>query len=603
MSYQVLARKYRPRIFADMAGQEHVLRALINGLENDRLHHAYLFTGTRGVGKTTVARVLAKCLNCETGVTSEPCGTCGACTSIDEGRFVDLIEVDAASRTRVEDTRELLDNVQYAPTHGRYKIYLVDEVHMLSTHSFNALLKTLEEPPPHVKFLLATTDPQKVPVTILSRCLQFNLKRLPASLIADYLGRVLQQEGIAAEAPGLARLARAADGSMRDALSLTDQALAFGGGQVTDDDVRGMLGSIEDHSVLDIIAALADQDGDGLMGVVEQLAERSPDFTDVLAAILTNLHLLGLLQTVPGAVDEDHPDRERLQALADALTPEDVQLFYQIGLTGRRDLPLAPEPRMGFEMVLLRMLAFRPDDGTTPPAGGHAPAAARATTPQQAPAGGTAAPRSAAPGNGSVGVAAPRDTGFGADPAEAANAAIADAVEERAEPGGEPPPEPVAMAQPAERNTDHHPSAPAVPASAPVSAEALPPWHELIPRLSLSGMAQALAMQCRWGGYAGGVVTLCLDERHRSLRNKQVEQRIESALGGHLGEAVSVRFQVERSGASEEAAEQTPAERVEVARRRRQEAAEAAIRDDPTIADMQQRFGAEVLPDSIQPAE
>ncbi|MFV8833659.1 DNA polymerase III subunit gamma/tau [Aquisalimonas sp.] len=574
MSYQVLARKYRPRSFADMAGQEHVLRALINGLENDRLHHAYLFTGTRGVGKTTVARVLAKCLNCETGVTSEPCGTCSACTSIDEGRFVDLIEVDAASRTRVEDTRELLDNVQYAPTHGRYKIYLVDEVHMLSTHSFNALLKTLEEPPPHVKFLLATTDPQKVPVTILSRCLQFNLKRLPASLIADYLGRVLQQEGITAEAPGLARLARAADGSMRDALSLTDQALAFGGGQVTDDDVRGMLGSIEDHSVLDIIEALAGQDGDGLMGVVDQLAERSPDFADVLAAILTNLHLIGLLQTVPRSVDADHPDHGRLQALSGALTPEDVQLFYQIALTGRRDLPLAPEPRMGFEMVLLRMLAFRPDDGSAPPAAGSGPASGR-TTGQQRGATESAGPTPAVSAAKEPAEGAPEPAAeHGVDPADAANAAIADA-----------------------------PAAPTAEPGAPVRADALPPWHELVPHLTLSGMAQALAMQCRWGGYADGVVTLCLDQRHRSLRNKQVEQRIESALSSHLGGAVTVRFQMERTDAEEDALEQTPAERVEVARRRRQEAAEEAIREDPTIADMQQRFGAEVLPDSIQPAE
>lgn len=606
MSYQVLARKYRPRIFADMAGQEHVLRALINGLESDRLHHAYLFTGTRGVGKTTVARVLAKCLNCEGGVSSEPCGTCGACTSIDQGRFVDLIEVDAASRTRVEDTRELLDNVQYAPTNGRYKIYLVDEVHMLSTHSFNALLKTLEEPPPHVKFLLATTDPQKVPVTILSRCLQFNLKRLPASLIADYLGGVLQQEGITAEQPGLVRLARAADGSMRDALSLTDQALAFGGGQITDDDVRGMLGSIEDHSVLDIIVALAGHDGDGLMGVVEQLAERSPDFSDVLAAILTNLHLIGLLQTVPQAVDADHPDHDRLRGLADALTPEDVQLFYQIALTGRRDLPLAPEPRMGFEMVLLRMLAFRPDDGRTPPASGDAPAKAQGGAQQQAKTV-TREPSRSAPqtiqekaGESQPSGSEPRHS---VDPADAANAAIAAAREEAPHDEGEQAPrervvESIGEGGSAEPAQQDQPAPPA-----PASDQELPPWHELIPRLSLSGMAQALAMQCRWVGYDNGVVTLGLDERHRSLRNKQVEQRIEAALSEHLGRTVSVRYQIDRGGAEDGSAEKTPAERVEVARRRRQEAAEAAILDDPTIADMQHRFGAEVVPDSIQPAE
>jgi len=311
MSHQVLARKYRPRSFEELVGQEHVLRALANGMAQSRLHHAYLFTGTRGVGKTTLARILARCLNCEEGVSSTPCGVCGACREIDEGRFVDLIEVDAASRTKVEDTRELLDNVQYAPSRGRYKIYLVDEVHMLSGHSFNALLKTLEEPPPHVVFLLATTDPQKLPVTVLSRCLQFNLKRLTPAMIATHLRAVVDQEQVEADDRALQRLARAADGSMRDALSLTDQALAFGSGELREDDVASMLGSIDTRWVLDLLQALAAGDGPALMQATDGLAEQAPDFADVLAALLESLHGLAVLQTVPEAADQADPELPR----------------------------------------------------------------------------------------------------------------------------------------------------------------------------------------------------------------------------------------------------------------------------------------------------
>ncbi len=360
MSYQVLARKWRPRKFAEMVGQEHVLRALINALDNDRLHHAYLFTGTRGVGKTTVARIFAKSLNCESGVSAEPCGECSACLEIDEGRFVDLIEVDAASRTKVEDTRELLDNVQYAPTRGRYKVYLVDEVHMLSAHSFNALLKTLEEPPPHVKFLLATTDPQKLPATVLSRCLQFNLKRLPIPLITDHLETLLKAESISAEVSALRLLARAADGSMRDGLSLLDQAIAFGDGGVSEADVRTMLGTIERSHVIDILRALADADASALLSVVEKLSQQAPDYEGLLAELLTNLQQIAIAQVASDAVDAHLEERETLLELAQRMDPEDVQLYYQVGLVGRRDLPLSPEPRGGMEMILLRMLAFRP---------------------------------------------------------------------------------------------------------------------------------------------------------------------------------------------------------------------------------------------------
>lgn len=367
MSYQVLARKWRPRSFREMVGQTHVLKALINALDNQRLHHAYLFTGTRGVGKTTIARILAKCLNCETGVSSTPCGQCSVCREIDEGRFVDLIEVDAASRTKVEDTRELLDNVQYSPTRGRYKVYLIDEVHMLSSHSFNALLKTLEEPPPHVKFLLATTDPQKLPVTILSRCLQFSLKNMPPERVVEHLTHVLGAENVPFEDDALWLLGRAADGSMRDAMSLTDQAIAFGEGKVLAADVRAMLGTLDHGQVYGVLHALLEGDARALLEAVRHLAEQGPDWSGVLAELLNVLHRVAIAQALPEAVDNGQGDRDKVLALAQALPAEDVQFYYQMGLIGRRDLPLAPDPRSGFEMVLLRMLAFRPADNDGAP--------------------------------------------------------------------------------------------------------------------------------------------------------------------------------------------------------------------------------------------
>lgn len=360
MSYQVLARKWRPQFFKDMVGQEHVLRALINALDNQRLHHAYLFTGTRGVGKTTIARILAKCLNCEEGISSEPCGVCQSCKEISEGRFVDLIEVDAASRTKVEDTREILDNVQYAPSRGRYKVYLIDEVHMLSNSSFNALLKTLEEPPPHVKFLLATTDPQKLPATILSRCLQFSLKNMTPERIVGYLKNILGQEQIPAEEPGLWLLGRAAEGSMRDALSLTDQAISFGEGQIREGEVASMLGTVDRGRVFQLAIALAESNAVDAMALVAQMAEHAVDFNNLLADLISLIHRIALAQAVPDAVDNSQGDKEQVMTLAGAMSPSMVQLMYQIALTGKRDLPLAPDARSGMEMTLLRMLNFAP---------------------------------------------------------------------------------------------------------------------------------------------------------------------------------------------------------------------------------------------------
>ena len=366
MSYQVLARKWRPRFFDEMVGQEHVLRALINALNEGRLHHAYLFTGTRGVGKTTIARILAKCLNCEEGVSARPCGQCSSCREIAEGRFVDLIEVDAASRTRVEDTRELLDNVQYAPTRGRFKVYLIDEVHMLSTHSFNALLKTLEEPPAHVKFLLATTDPQKLPVTILSRCLQFSLKNMTPERIVSYLGKVLDAEEITYEEPALWALGRAAQGSMRDALSLTDQAIAYGEGQVGESQVNAMLGTMDRGRLFRLAGLMAQADASQVLAEVAAMSEHAPDFDEVLQGLLHIWHRASLAQVVPDAIENSEGDRDAILKLSMAMPAEDLQLYYQIALQGRKDLALAPDPRQGFEMVLLRMLTFRPAPDVVP---------------------------------------------------------------------------------------------------------------------------------------------------------------------------------------------------------------------------------------------
>jgi DNA polymerase III subunit gamma/tau len=547
MSYQVLARKWRPRSFHTLVGQEHVLRALINALDNDRLHHAYLFTGTRGVGKTTIARIFAKSLNCEQGVGSKPCGVCSACTEIDEGRFVDLIEVDAASRTKVDETRELLDNVQYAPTRGRYKVYLIDEVHMFSNSSFNALLKTLEEPPPHVKFLLATTDPQKLPATILSRCLQFNLKRLPQHMIGDYLAKVLGEEKIESETAALTEIARAADGSMRDALSLLDQAIAFGGGTVREAEVRAMLGTIERGHIYAIVRALAAQDGAALLAQVAALAEQAPDFSAVLAELLSLLQRIAVAQTVPDAVDDSYGDRDTVLELAQQVGAEDVQLYYQIALIGRRDLPYASDPRGGLEMVLLRMLAFRPDTAEGQTAASVAP------------------PRSAAP-------AAP-----GARPAAAAKAAVQAAVK---------PAAPV-----------EHAEAPA-PAAAPVRAAApAGDWPALIEAMKLRGMVRQLAENCTLAEQTGQLVHLRLDPAHAHLHSAALEKKLAEAVNTQFGRPMKLRIDVEAAG------EETPAQRQTRLTRERQQAAERAIAEDDNIRNLEETFGAQVQRDTVRPLE
>ena len=551
MSYQVLARKWRPRTFEEMVGQEHVLRALINALDQDRLHHAFLFTGTRGVGKTTIARILAKSLNCEQGVSSKPCGQCSTCREIDEGRFVDLIEVDAASRTKVDETRDLLDNVQYAPTRGRYKVYLIDEVHMFSNHSFNALLKTLEEPPPHVKFLLATTDPQKLPVTILSRCLQFNLRRLATEQIEAHLANILQQEGISSDAAALHRLARAADGSMRDALSLLDQAIAFGGGKVTEQEVQAMLGSIEQDHVFRLLEGLASGDGTVVLETVADLAQQAPDYADVLAELITTLHHLALIKQVPAAWVELMGDKSRLTALADSFSPEDLQLYYQIGLTGRRDLPLAPEPRTGLEMVLLRMLAFRPA-GTevmspTPAAG----------TPTQKPA-----------------------------PVSKPSATPTESARPAAEPVPAARPEPASMVAP-----------PDSVATAAAPTQVSQDWYQIAAGLQLTGVMQQLVAHCILQELTDSQIRLALATTSAPLLNKEREASLRDALQSYFGRSLKVQIELKDTEG------ESPAARDARLQAERQAEAEAAIESDPNVQSILDAFDAEVQPNSVHPIE
>ena len=541
MSYLVLARKWRPRHFAELVGQEHVLRALVNALDSGRIHHAFLFTGTRGVGKTSIARILAKSLNCERGVGSTPCGECAACSEIDQGRFVDLIEVDAASRTKVDDTRELLENVQYAPTRGRYKVYLIDEVHMLSTHSFNALLKTLEEPPPHVKFLLATTDPQKLPVTVLSRCLQFNLKRLPPSLIGERLRAILEAEGVDYEPAALALLARAADGSMRDGLSLLDQMLAFGGGTAREAEARAMLGTIDRGHVLRLLDRLAEGDAAGLMAAVAAMDELSPDYAQVLEELAGLLQKIALRQAVPDLGEDEVWPADTLDGFAARVAAEDLQLYYQLAIFGRRDLPLAPEPRGGLEMVLLRMLAFRPAAAATAAAPPPAPAAAgrrRAPPPTAAPAplqkgAATALPSSSAPAREPV---LPGATGLD-----------------------------------------------------------LSDWRGLLDRMGLQGAARQLAGHCSVKDLDGDLLRLRLDPRGAALRTRQLEQRLTQALSRAAGRELRLDFEL---GAE---VVDTPARAEEQARQERLEQARNSLENDPTVQALKDRFGAVIQPDSVKP--
>lgn len=647
MSYQVLARKWRPRIFREMVGQEHVLQALINALDHNRLHHAYLFTGTRGVGKTTIARILAKCLNCETGVSSEPCGQCSSCREIAEGRFVDLIEVDAASRTKVEDTRELLENVQYSPTRGRYKVYLIDEVHMLSNSSFNALLKTLEEPPPHVKFLLATTDPQKLPMTILSRCLQFNLKNMNPERIVQHLKYVLEQELVPFEESALWHLGRAADGSMRDAMSLTDQAIAYGSGKITETEVSAMLGTIDQAAVYKIVTALAAQDTRAALAAVDAMSEQAPDYANALAEILSVLHRIAIAQALPEAVDNSYGDRERILGFAQQIASEDVQLFYQVALLGRRDLPLAPDMRAGFEMVLLRMLAFKPqgviDMPSKPLPASTTPATAKTVAVAQAP-------QVTSPMNSKPALSAATETAV-TQPAKAIPPAQQQAVVEeslplrdatvreaptRASPVlKEPPPfdgpydnaSEETFVGSASDSYDEYAEAPAyldvpnveeVPdtkkpeaalplVTAPQITLAKPlhkvpygqaapeNWLEIYLGLGVTGILQSTVANCQWVKREGNQFQFVLDETNSTLYDPNHQQRLADLLTDYFVEPIKVIITPGKITA------ETPAMVAIRMRAERLQQAVDAIHNDPIVQQLIAQLGAVIYEDSIQP--
>ncbi|HSQ81804.1 MAG TPA: DNA polymerase III subunit gamma/tau [Casimicrobiaceae bacterium] len=563
MSYQVLARKWRPRTFGELVGQEHVVTALSNALTRGRLHHAYLLTGTRGVGKTTIARILAKSLNCETGVTATPCGVCGTCRDIDAGRFVDLLELDAASNTGVDNMREILDNARYAPTVGRYKVYLIDEVHMLSKGAFNSMLKTLEEPPEHVKFVLATTDPQKIPVTVLSRCLQFNLKPLPRTAIAERLASILDAEAIVHDPAALVQIAAAAQGSLRDALSLLDQAIAYGSGEVREGPVRAMLGVVDRGYVYGIADALLAGDGPALLAQSDALAESGQAFSSALDELAALFHRIAVLQAVPEAAIGD--DRERTAGYAARMSAEDVQLAYQICAQGRADLALAPDEATGFSMTLLRLLAFEPATASQP----AAPDAAATRKPQPAPAATPAAARAGEP-----------------------QAATKDAVtlpRPRPAPAeSRPAPAPAAAAQP---------SAPT--AQAPVGPMAPLPespahWPAFVAGLKLTGMAAQLGAQSELKSVRGNALSLAIPTTHKHLADRAYADKLKAALEAATGRKLLLAFEIGESSDGSLAAHE---------RREREQAraqGEAMFRSEPFVRDLVARFDATVKPETIE---
>jgi DNA polymerase-3 subunit gamma/tau len=578
MSYQVLARKWRPKTFAELSGQEHVVRALANALDKGRLHHAYLLTGTRGVGKTTIARLFAKSLNCVKGVTSAPCGVCDACMAIDAGRFVDLLELDAASNTGVDNMREILDNARYAPTVGRYKVYLIDEVHMLSKGAFNSMLKTLEEPPEHVKFVLATTDPQKVPITVLSRCLQFNLKPLPAPMIEARLAHILDAEGVAHDAPALALLARAARGSLRDALSLLDQAIAFGAGEVRGDAVRAMLGSVDRDHLYRILDALLADDGAALLAEADALAERGLAAGEAMEGLASLLHRIAVAQVVPTAADA-FDDAERVRAFASRWSPEATQLAWQIAIQGRDDLDLAPDAATGFAMTLLRMLAFAPAaEDAAPRAGGGTPRAV--SSPVRAPA---AVVRSAA-GSATAAASMPAPA---VAPATASSRSAPSSAPSAVAPSSAP-----AAASPLSAPSTPLPIAEAEPARPlPQTAEQ---WPAFVAALPLTGFAAQLAAQSEWRGVDGNTLTLALPVAHKHLADKAYADKLKVALEKACGRRLLLAFEV-GAAADGSLASQREREREESRLR-----TEAAFKDEPFVRDVVSRFGATIKTDTIK---
>lgn len=592
MSYQVLARKYRPKNFDTLVGQEHVVRALTHALDQKRLHHAYLFTGTRGVGKTTLSRILAKSLNCQGAdgagdITSQACGVCDACTAIDAGRFVDYIEMDAASNRGVDEMAQLLEQAVYTPSNARFKVYMIDEVHMLTSHAFNAMLKTLEEPPAHVKFILATTDPQKIPVTVLSRCLQFNLKQMAPSHIVGHLENILAQEEIGFETPALRLLAQGAQGSMRDALSLTDQAIAYAAGTVTLDAVQGMLGALDHTLLIQMLDAIAEQDGASLLDIADQMAARSLSWNAALQDLGSLLHRIAIAQSVPSATPEDLPEREAIMRLAQRFTPEDVQLYYQIAVHGRNELGLAPDEYAGFTMTLLRMLAFQPlSAGATPPTTA-APSKVAATAPT--------ARSSATPSTAVATKANPMASALAAVGSRKASAVVT-------APTSAPAAVPEASAalpaaSPAMAAKDSSRPAPITPPSTAPSANAISiDWPSVVKSLPLRGVAQQLAMQSELSAVeqVGAELHLQLKVPLQTLLSSGSLAKLSAALAEHLGQVVKLSTEI--------AAVQNTAHGLEVADQAlRQQAAEQSVQEDPFVRALMQDFGATIVPGSVRP--
>lgn len=547
MSYQVLARRFRPQTFADVVGQGHVVRALANALDQQRLHHAYLFTGTRGVGKTTLARIFAKALNCETGISSLPCGRCGACLEIGAGRFPDFIELDAASHTGIDNMREIMDSAQYMPTAGRFKIYLIDEVHMLSKAAFNSILKTLEEPPAHVKFILATTDPQKIPVTVLSRCLQFNLKQMTPAEIEGQMRAILAGEAIPSDPGALQLIARNAEGSMRDALSLLDQAIAYGGGQLDEASVRAMLAIVDSSYLFNVLAALAAADAPGVMAEIEQIVARSVDLEAALQEFATLLHRVALAQTVPEALEVDLPNRERIVLLAAQIAPEQVQLYYQIALNGRRDFSVAPDAYAGFSMPFLRMLAFTPkaEIGSQQTHSMVKPAASSSIAPPAAP----------------------------------------QKVER------------IALSSKPPQQIDTTPQADLEQAAATAQTAFDGDWLALVGRLKPGGMARMLAEQCELKSFSEHGIDLCVPQDRKHLLERSYQDRLKSELKQQFGSTLKINFSLGRVNGL------TPAKIAENDREARLAKAKAAIDEDPFVQGLISGLGAHVVESSIKPID
>lgn len=538
----VLARKWRPKTFAQLAGQEHVVRALSNALTQNRLHHAYLFTGTRGVGKTSIARIFAKSLNCATGITATPCGECSACLEIDSGRFIDLIELDAASNTGIDNMREVLDNAQYLPTSARFKVYIIDEVHMLSKQAFNSMLKTLEEPPGHVKFILATTDPQKIPVTVLSRCLQFNLKQLPPALIAAHLKYVLEQEQIVFDIAAINLLARAAQGSMRDALSLLDQAIAYSAGEVEEAVVHTMLGAIDRGYLFDLLEALHEQNGAGILEIADRMSARSLAFDTALQELATLLHRIALSQTIPQAIADDEPERERLLELARVFTAEEMQLYYQIAIHGRDEIELAPDEYAGFTMTLLRMLAFAPSKKVTAKPMLDAPAAQLQPGTRPVVANGNAVP------------ASPSD--------------------------------------------DQKKSALSIQSSSgTIVSGGQPEWGSLLTQLNVQGMAQQLAKHCVMDNFSDRQITLRLSQEHKQLQTKAATEKLQAALTAYFAKPIKLNIVLGDS------VSETPAVMEKRSKHLKQQQASDSIAHDRFVREAQTELGADLIQESIKPIQ